>query len=74
VAGTPVRSGGAEQVLEGERMDDTVLDAAAAACLDGVEVLGDEVHASAAYRREAGRALVRRALTAAVAGLPGGAR
>jgi CO/xanthine dehydrogenase FAD-binding subunit len=74
LAGTTVRSGGAEQVLEGERMDDTVLDAAAAVCLDDVDVLGDEVHASAPYRRQAGRALVRRALTAAVAGLPGGPR
>jgi carbon-monoxide dehydrogenase medium subunit len=67
VAGTPVRAGGAEEVLVGERPVTAALDAAAAAAFDGVEVVGDEVHASAAYRREAGRGLVRRAL-AAVAG------
>jgi CO/xanthine dehydrogenase FAD-binding subunit len=67
VAGTPVRASGAEEVLVGERMTDAVLDAAAAAAFDGVEVIGDDVHASAAYRRDAGRALVRRAL-AVVAG------
>jgi hypothetical protein len=53
-------------------VDDAVLDAAAAACLDGVDVLGDEVHAPAGYRREAGRALVRRTLAAAVASAGGG--
>ena len=67
MAGTPVRATGAEEALVGERMTDAVLDAAAAAAFDGVEVIGDDVHASAAYRRDAGRALVRRAL-AAVAG------
>ncbi len=67
VAGTPVRATGAEEVLVGERMTGPVLDAAAAAAFDGVEVIGDDVHASAAYRRDAGRPLVRRAL-AAVAG------
>ena len=50
----------------GQQVDEAVLDAAAAACLDGVDVLGDEVHASAAYRRTAGQALVRRTLAAAV--------
>ncbi|MGY1707620.1 FAD binding domain-containing protein [Geodermatophilus sp. SYSU D00697] len=64
VAGTPVRSTGAEEVLMGERPTSAVLDAAAAAAFDGVDVVGDEVHASAGYRREAGRALVRRALAA----------
>ncbi|MGY1643165.1 FAD binding domain-containing protein [Geodermatophilus sp. SYSU D00703] len=67
VAGTPVRAVRAEELLVGERPTAAVLAAAAAAAFDGVEVVGDEVHASAAYRREAGRALVRRAL-AAVAG------
>jgi CO/xanthine dehydrogenase FAD-binding subunit len=69
VAATPVRSGGAERLLEGADLadpDDAVLDAAAAAAFDGVEVLGDEVHASAGYRRAAGTALVRRALGSAV--------
>lgn len=66
VAGTPVRSRGAEEVLMGQQVDDAVLDAAAAAGLDGVDVLGDEVHAPAAYRRDAGRALVRRTLAAAL--------
>jgi CO/xanthine dehydrogenase FAD-binding subunit len=66
VAGTPVRAVAAEEVLMGERLTSAVLDAAAAAAFDGVEVVGDEVHASAAYRREAGRALVRRALAAVV--------
>ena len=65
VAGTPVRSRAAEQLLEGARMDAAVLDEAARAVFDGLEVLGDEVHASAAYRRRAGSALVRRALAAA---------
>ncbi|MGY1692385.1 FAD binding domain-containing protein [Geodermatophilus sp. SYSU D01105] len=64
VAGTPVRSTGAEAVLAGEVPTSAVLDAAAAAAFDGVDVLGDEVHASADYRQEAGRALVRRALAA----------
>ena len=66
LASTPVRSRDAEEVLMGQQVDDAVLDAAAAASLDGIEVLGDEVHASAAYRRDAGRALVRRTLAAAV--------
>jgi CO/xanthine dehydrogenase FAD-binding subunit len=64
MAGTPVRAVAAEEVLLGERPTAAVLDAAAAAAFDGVEVIGDEVHASATYRREAGRALVRRALAA----------
>jgi CO/xanthine dehydrogenase FAD-binding subunit len=67
VAGTPVRAAGAEQVLLGEPVTGALLDAAAAATFDGVEVIGDGVHASADYRRRAGRALVRRAL-AGVAG------
>jgi CO/xanthine dehydrogenase FAD-binding subunit len=66
VAATPVRAGGAERLLVGEVPDDGVLDAAAVAAFDGVEVIGDEVHASADYRRTAGIALVRRALGAAV--------
>ena len=66
LAGTPIRSRGAEEVLMGRQVDEAVLDAAAAACLDGVDVLGDEVHAPAAYRRDAGRALVRRTLAAAI--------
>jgi CO/xanthine dehydrogenase FAD-binding subunit len=53
-------------------VDEAVLDAAAATCLDGVDVLGDEVHASAAYRRTAGQALVRRTLAAAVRSADGG--
>jgi carbon-monoxide dehydrogenase medium subunit len=72
VAGTPVRSRGAEEVLMGEQVDEAVLDAAAAAGLDGLDVLGDEVHAPAAYRRDAGRALVRRTLAAAVRSAGGG--
>jgi carbon-monoxide dehydrogenase medium subunit len=62
VARTPVRASGSEEVLVGQRVTGPVLDAAAAAAFDGVEVIGDDVHASAAYRRDAGRALVRRAL------------
>lgn len=72
VASTPVRSHGAEEVLMGQQVDEGVLDAAAAAGLDGIDVLGDEVHASAAYRRDAGRALVRRTLAAAVRSADGG--
>jgi CO/xanthine dehydrogenase FAD-binding subunit len=72
VASTPVRSRGAEEVLMGEQVDEAALDAAAAASLDGVDVLGDEVHAPAAYRRDAGRALVRRTLAAAVRSAGGG--
>jgi CO/xanthine dehydrogenase FAD-binding subunit len=72
LASTPVRSRGAEEVLMGQVVDEAVLDAAAAACLDGVDVLGDEVHASAAYRRTAGQALVRRTLAAAVRSADGG--
>jgi CO/xanthine dehydrogenase FAD-binding subunit len=66
VASTPVRSRGAEEVLVGKEPTEALLDAASAACFDGVDVQGDEVHASAAYRRDAGRALVRKALAAAV--------
>jgi CO/xanthine dehydrogenase FAD-binding subunit len=66
VASTPVRSRGAEEVMVGEQPTEAVLDAAAAACFDGIDVQGDEVHASADYRRAAGRALVRRALDTAV--------
>jgi CO/xanthine dehydrogenase FAD-binding subunit len=72
LASTPVRSRGAEEVLMGQVVDEAVLDAAAATCLDGVDVLGDEVHASAAYRRTAGQALVRRTLAAAVRSADGG--
>jgi carbon-monoxide dehydrogenase medium subunit len=72
LASTPVRSRGAEEVLMGQRVDEAVLDAAAAAGLDGVDVLGDEVHGSAAYRRDAGRALVRSTLAAAVRSAGGG--
>lgn len=66
LASTPVRSHGAEGVLMGQQLATAVLDTAADACFDGVDVLGDEVHASAAYRRTAGRELVRRTLDAAV--------
>jgi carbon-monoxide dehydrogenase medium subunit len=72
VASTPVRARGAEEVLVGEQPSHSVLDAAAAACFDDVEVQGDEVHASAAYRRTAGRALVRMALGKAVRSADGG--
>jgi carbon-monoxide dehydrogenase medium subunit len=72
LASTPVRSRGAEEVLMGEQVDEAVLDAAAAAGLDGIDVLGDEVHASAAYRRDAGRALLRSTLAAAVRSAGGG--
>ena len=72
VASTPVRLPGAEEVLMGEQVDEAVLDAASAAGLDGIDVLGDDVHASAAYRREAGRALLRRTLAAAVRSARGG--
>jgi CO/xanthine dehydrogenase FAD-binding subunit len=65
VASTPVRARLTEQLLVGSDLQDDALDAAAAVCFDGVEVLGDEVHASAAYRRRAGTALVRRALASA---------
>lgn len=67
VASTPVRAASAERALVGQRLRAAVLDEAAAACFDGVDVLGDEVHASAAYRRTAGRTLVRRALGVAAA-------
>ncbi len=66
LASTPVRSRGAEEALMGQQLEADVLDAAADACFDGVDVLGDEVHGSAAYRRTAGRALVRRTLAAAL--------
>ena len=72
LASTPVRSRGAEGVLVGQQVDEGVLDEAAAACLDGIEVIGDEVHASSAYRRRAGKALVRRTLAAAVRSAGGG--
>jgi carbon-monoxide dehydrogenase medium subunit len=73
VASTPVRARRAEQVLVGTDLQDDALDAAAVVCFDGVEVLGDDVHASAGYRRRAGTALVRRALGSA-ARLAGGSR
>ena len=57
----------------GQQASEAVLDAAAAASLDGIDVLGDEVHASAAYRRDAGRALVRWTLAAAVRSAGGAA-
>jgi CO/xanthine dehydrogenase FAD-binding subunit len=65
LASTPVRSRRAEEVVMGQQLEAAVLDAAAEACFDGVDVLGDEVHASAAYRRRAGQLLVRRTLGAA---------
>lgn len=67
VASTPVRAAAAERALLGQRLTAAGLDEAAAASFDGVDVLGDEVHASAAYRRTAGRLLVRRALGDAAA-------
>jgi carbon-monoxide dehydrogenase medium subunit len=66
LASTPVRSRGAEEVLMGQQCEDAVLDAAASACFDGIDVLGDDVHASAGYRRTAGQSLVRRTIGAAV--------
>jgi carbon-monoxide dehydrogenase medium subunit len=66
VASTPVRSRGAEEVLMGQQVDDVVLDEAATACLDGIDVIGDDVHATSDYRRSAGRALVRRTLASAL--------
>jgi CO/xanthine dehydrogenase FAD-binding subunit len=68
VAGTPVRATAAEEALVGERVTGAVLDTAAAAAFDGVDVIGDDVHASADYRRSAGTALVRRALAAVTGG------
>jgi len=65
VAGTAVRATGAEQLLTGSTLDDAALDAAAAVAFDGVQVIGDDVHASAGYRTTVGRRLVRRALAAA---------
>jgi CO/xanthine dehydrogenase FAD-binding subunit len=62
---SPVLAGGVAAVLTGERIGDAVLDAAAAAALDGVSVLGDAVHGSAEYRRTVARAAVRRALASA---------
>jgi carbon-monoxide dehydrogenase medium subunit len=62
---TPALAGGVEEVLAGEPIGDAVLDAAAAAALDGVAVLGDAVHGSEEYRRTVGRAVVRRALASA---------
>lgn len=61
VAGRPVRARRTEAGLAGTRLDDADLDAAAAAALDEVDVLGD-LHGSVSYRRHAGRALMRRAL------------
>jgi carbon-monoxide dehydrogenase medium subunit len=72
LASTPVRSRGAEEVLVGQQVDEAALDAAAAASLDGIDVLGDGVHASGAYRRSAGRALVRSTLAAAIRSARGG--
>jgi aerobic carbon-monoxide dehydrogenase medium subunit len=72
LASTPVRSRGAEEVLMGQQVDEAALDAAAAASLDGIDVIGDEVHASDVYRRSAGRALVRSTLAAAVRSAGGG--
>jgi carbon-monoxide dehydrogenase medium subunit len=74
VAATPVRARMAEALLVGTDLQDDALDSAAAVCFDGVDVLGDEVHASAAYRRRAGTALVRRALASAARLATGGRR
>lgn len=62
VAPTPVRVEVAEAVLEGQRWDAQVIDAAIAALAAAIAPI-DDVRSTAAYRREAACRVVRRLLT-----------
>jgi CO/xanthine dehydrogenase FAD-binding subunit len=66
VAGTPVRLGSAEEILEREGVSESAIDAAAARASELVDPESD-LHASAAYRRHLIRVLTARALRRAVA-------
>ncbi len=61
VAPTPLRLGEAARVLIGTRLDDEAIEAAAEATAAQIRP-GDDLHASAAYRRAMAAELVRRAL------------
>jgi CO/xanthine dehydrogenase FAD-binding subunit len=61
VGPTPLRLEAAEELLRGERLEDGLLEAAAARCADAVEP-GDDLHATAAYKRAMVTVFVQRAL------------
>jgi aerobic carbon-monoxide dehydrogenase medium subunit len=61
----PIRMAGAEQALNGGRIDDALLRSAGDAVADEVECITDG-QGSAAYKRELARVYVRRALAAAL--------
>jgi CO/xanthine dehydrogenase FAD-binding subunit len=65
VGPVPVRAHAAEQVLMGESPTDNLFRAAAETIGDALDP-GDDIHASADYRRHLARVLVRRALATAL--------
>jgi CO/xanthine dehydrogenase FAD-binding subunit len=65
-APTPVRATAAEQVLVGERIDESVIRRAAEQAADGVTPTGD-IHGSAEYRKHLAGVMARRAISGAVA-------
>ena len=65
VGGKPQRMQRAEALLQGRRIDQTLLSELSRAVAEELEADSD-VHASAAYRKEVGGVLVRRALQSAL--------
>jgi len=70
VAPTPIRAKGAEAFLRGKKLDDSVIEQAASIASQETKPISD-IRASAAYRKEMTKTLVRRALNQAVLSLIG---
>jgi carbon-monoxide dehydrogenase medium subunit len=68
VAPTPLRTRGAETILEGRRPEEPLLEQAAARAVEEISPI-DDIRASADYRRTLTRSLLQRALRDAVAEL-----
>lgn len=65
VVGAPLRMSRAEQILQGKRLSGDVLAEAAECAAQDIDAI-DDFRASAAYRREVARVVVRRTLTRAL--------
>jgi carbon-monoxide dehydrogenase medium subunit len=66
LAPTAVRAGAAERQAVGAATDPDTIAALARACVDDLDAIPDDVHASATLRRSLGRVTARRSLTAAL--------
>ncbi len=65
VGATPVRAAGAERLLVGDTLGDTLFEQAGRAASEEIDEPLSDVHASAEYRRDLARVLTRRALAEA---------